>query len=83
LTDPWEALEFLRRYVDSNQSDIILVLCGGTFLIFILVLISLARGRRLRKQIYALELSLQRLNSAEELRLLRDLRGQAKVKAHD
>jgi hypothetical protein len=84
--DPSKILDFLlgyldgfRSYVDGNQRDVIVILCGATFLIFILSWIALIRGRRLKRQLEELRLSTQGLFAAEEARLLRELREQQRT----
>jgi hypothetical protein len=78
LTDPWQALEFPRRLVDSELRDVILVLCVASFLIFSLLLIALIRGRNLKKRVDALQLSIQTLIKVEENRILKERRNQPK-----
>jgi hypothetical protein len=78
LTDLWEPLEFLRQLVNVDQSDIMLVLCAAAVIISGLLAVSLVRGRKLKKQVDALHVSIQTLVRAEENRLQRERRSQAR-----
>jgi hypothetical protein len=78
LGDFVPSLETLRSYIQANEQDVILVLCVATLLVFVLSLRALTRGRRLSRQLQELQLSTQRLITAEETRLLRELRGAPK-----
>ena len=75
-----DALEFMRSHVESYQADIILALCAAVLLVFVLVLITLIRGRRLRKLVDELRKSVRRLNNDEEARYTREILGRTKSK---
>jgi hypothetical protein len=68
-------LDAFRAYVDANQRDIVVILCGVTLVVFLLAWRALLRGRRLQRELEELRQSTQRLFTAEEARLMRDLRG--------
>jgi hypothetical protein len=70
-------LDGFRSYVDGNQRDIIVILCGATLLAFILALTALMRGRRLKRELEELRQLTQTLFFAEEARNLREFRGNA------
>jgi hypothetical protein len=71
-------MEFLRQLVGVDESDIMLVLCAVAVVISILLTLSLLRGRKLEKQVDALRVSIQTLVKAEESRLYKERRCQAK-----
>jgi hypothetical protein len=73
-----EALEFMRGYIEGYQADIILALCAAELLIFIIILISIMRGRRLRKRVDELTYSVTRLLNEEAARYTRSILGRAK-----
>jgi hypothetical protein len=72
-------LDAFRSYVDANQRDIVVILCGATLFVFLLAWRALLRARRLKRELEELRLSTQRLFTAEEARLMRDLRGAPKI----
>jgi hypothetical protein len=72
-------LEFLRQLVDLDKSGVMLVLCTTTIVIFVLLLVLLLRGRKLRKRVDALQVSIQTLAKAEDNRLHKERRGQTKL----
>jgi hypothetical protein len=51
------SLERLRAYVQANEQDVILILCGAILLVFILSLRALTRSRRVSRQLQELQLS--------------------------
>ncbi len=75
-----DTLEFMRRYIESYPADMILALCAAVLLIFVLVLIMLVRGRRLKKRVDQLTNSVRRLINDEEARYTREILGRTKGK---
>jgi hypothetical protein len=75
-----DALDFMRNYVERYQADIFLSLCAATPLLFILILITLIRGRRLRKRVDELRNSVNRLINDEEARYTREILGRTRAK---
>ena len=75
-----DAIEFMLRDIESRHAEIILVLCFIAPLIFVLVLIALSRGRRLRKRVDELTHSVRELINEQEPRYTRVLLGRAKDK---
>jgi Sel1 repeat len=72
-----DAIEFMLRNTESRHAEIILVLCFIAPLIFVLVLIALSRGRRLRKRVDELTHSVRGLINEQEPRYTRVLLGRA------
>jgi hypothetical protein len=81
--DLWKLFESLRGFADDDRRDLVLAHCAATLLILVLVLIQFVRARRLKRQIDELQLSVRRLNGAEELRLMRDMHSQARSTTPD
>lgn len=75
-----DAVEFMRRYIEGREAEIILALCFAELLSFVLVLIALSRDRRLRKRLDALTNSVMGLVNEQEARYTRELLGRAKDK---
>ena len=73
-----EALEFVRGYIEGYQADIILALCAAELLIFIMILILIRRGRRLKKRVDELTNSVTRLLNDEAARYTRSILGREK-----
>jgi hypothetical protein len=80
LTYEWLTPEFFWSRLESYHLHVILALCVATFLALILVLIAFSRGKRLSKRVDKLQLSIQRLSNIEDMRLLKEVRGQQKDK---
>ena len=80
MTYEWLTPEFFWSQLEFYHLHVILVLCVATFLALILVLIAFSRGRRLRRRVDKLQLSIQRLSNIEDMRLLKEVRGQQKDK---
>ena len=72
-----DAIEFMLRDIESRHAEIILVLCFIAPLNFVLVLIALSRGRRLRKRVDELTHSVRELINEQEPRYTRVLLGRA------
>jgi hypothetical protein len=77
-----DAVEFMRSQVEGRQVDFILALTAAVVLIFILMLIAVIRGRRLRKGVGELRESVRKLIRDEEARYTREILGRTKVKDH-
>jgi hypothetical protein len=76
LDDPWVTFESL---CDSHQSDVVLAICAVALLNFILAVIAFIHGRRLAKQLDAVQSSVDLMLRIEEKRLLDEARGLPKV----
>jgi hypothetical protein len=63
-----------RAYLEANERDVVVVLCGAMLILFLLCWRALRRGRRVSKEIEDLRQSTQWLLANEEARLLRELR---------
>jgi hypothetical protein len=83
LTYEWLTPEFLWSQLEHYQLQVILALCVATFLAHILILVAFSRGKRLRNRVDKLQLSIQRLSNIEDMRLLKEIRGQQKDKTQD
>ena len=70
--------EFVRGYIESHHADIILALSAAELLIFIMILISIRRGRRLKKRVDELTYSVTRILNDEAARYTRSILGRAK-----
>ncbi len=75
-----DIVEFVWRYVESRQAEIILALCFVELLTFVLVLIALSRDRQLRKRMDGLTNSVRGLINEQEARYTREILGRAKDK---
>jgi len=73
-----KVIEFLRGFIDSYHADIILALSAVELLIFIMILISIRRGRRLKKRVDELTYSVTRILNDEAARYTRSILGRAK-----
>jgi predicted lysophospholipase L1 biosynthesis ABC-type transport system permease subunit len=80
LVDGSDALQFVRSNIERYQTDIILALCAFALLIFVLVLIALVRGRRVRKRVDDLSGSVRKLINDEEARYTREILGRTRSK---
>jgi hypothetical protein len=78
LIDYPEAAELLQRYIESYHADIVFALCVAELLIFIMVLISIRRARRLRKRVDELAYSVNRILNDEAARYTRTILGREK-----
>ena len=76
-----DAIEFMRSHIENYQANIIVGLCFAVPLIFVLVLIALSRGRRLRKRVDELTRSVRRLINEQEARYTREFLNSRKTKA--
>jgi hypothetical protein len=79
--ESWGVLEFLLREVDGHLAAFVVALCAVQVLLFILFFIALARGRRLRNEIDALERAEQELMAVMKRRFLDEQRDQSKVRS--
>jgi len=76
VTYDWEEfLNFIWGQIESHQREAFLADFSATMLIFVLVLIALVRGSRLRRRVDALQQSTRELSASEQMRFLRELRG--------
>jgi hypothetical protein len=75
----WDYIGVLRGYVEANERDIILLLCGAILAVFLVAWSALRRGRRLSNELEELKQSTERLFANEEARLLRELRNSPKL----
>jgi hypothetical protein len=79
----WDYIGVLRGYVAANERDIVLLLCGAIFFVFLVAWRALRRSRRLSNELEELRQSTERLFANEEARLLRELRNRPKLDMHD
>jgi hypothetical protein len=75
LTHPMGTVQFIWEVINSDERDIMLGLFAGSIFVFVLLLIALVRGRKLKKQVDALHVTIQALARAEEKRLHKERRG--------
>jgi len=75
-----EAIEYLERYIEIYQTSLIFGLCVVDLLIFVMLLISIIRVRRLGKQVDKLIPSVERLLNEEWARYTRTIIGRAREK---
>ena len=75
-----DAIEFMLRDIESRYAEIILVLCFIVPLNFVLVLIALRRGRKLRRRVDELAHSVWELINEQEAGYTRELLGRTKDK---
>ena len=73
-----EVLEFMRGHIEGSEANIILGLSAAELLIFFMILMSIRRGRRLRKRVDELTYSVTRLLNDEAARYTRSILGREK-----
>ena len=76
----YRALTAIRGFILHNETDVLLVACIVAIAGFLFACIALNRCRKLKTEVKDLRRSTQRLISAEEKRLLKDMAALANSK---
>ena len=84
MTTNWQAAELTWNqswsHIEGYQLFILAGLCAAALLIFIFLLMTIGRLRRLGRRVDALQLSVEKLNNTMQMRFIKELHDQSKNK---
>jgi hypothetical protein len=77
LPSPTDAIQLIQSFAAQHLEEILVALCALVLITLLLAWSALGKCKRLSGQISELQASVHLLDSAEQRRALREMRGQA------